>query len=122
MQIFNFKQEVGTKITHFDSNFVMSRILNTQGSVHIGCMHLEIDGVIGYHQATVSQLLLIVEGEGEVRGEEDRFIRVTKGDAVFWEAREWHETKTECGLTAIVIEGKNINPTSLMPKKGGGIL
>ncbi|MFD2042976.1 cupin [Ornithinibacillus salinisoli] len=117
MEIYSFKKEVGKKITHFNSNFIMSRIINTNSQAHIGCMNLEADGVIGYHQATVPQLLLIVEGEGVVRGKEDKFITVQQGDAVFWQSEEWHETKSSNGLTAIVIESKDLNPSDFMPKR-----
>ncbi|EEM05733.1 Cupin 2 conserved barrel domain protein [Bacillus pseudomycoides DSM 12442] len=40
----------------------MSKIVKHQGEVHIGCMHLQPKGIIGYHEAVVSQLLLIVQG------------------------------------------------------------
>jgi hypothetical protein len=36
---------------------------------------------------------------------------------VFWEKDEWHETKSDNGLTAIVIESKELNPVDFMPSK-----
>jgi hypothetical protein len=80
---------------------------------HIGCMYLDENGVIGYHEAVVPQLLLIVSGEGLVRGETDEFIKVHGGDAVYWEKDEWYETKTETGLTAIVIESEELDSSFL---------
>lgn len=114
MQIYQFKKEVGKKITKFDSNFVMSRIMQTEKMTHIGCIHLEKDGVVGYHQAVVPQLLLVVEGEGFVRGETDDYIKVQSGEAVFWNLGEWHETKTDTGLTAIVIESEELDTSALV--------
>lgn len=76
-------------------------------------MHLEENGLIGYHQAVVPQLLLVVHGEGWVRGETDEYIKVHSGEAVFWDKDEWHETKTDTGLTAIVIESEELT-TSLL--------
>ncbi|WP_449444535.1 cupin, partial [Ureibacillus acetophenoni] len=76
---------------------------------NIGCMYLEENGIIGYHQAVVPQLLLIMNGEGFVRGESEEYFKVQPGDAVFWEKDEWHETKTDKGLTAIVIESEELN-------------
>lgn len=116
MIIYNFNQEAGKKITTFDSNFVMTRILNTDSKVHIGCMRLEENGIIGYHQAAVPQLLLVMDGKGEVRGQDDINVNVESGDAVFWEEGEWHETKTVSGLMVIVIEGKDLNPSMYMSK------
>ncbi|CAM5215257.1 Cupin OS=Ureibacillus acetophenoni OX=614649 GN=SAMN05877842_11970 PE=4 SV=1 [Ureibacillus acetophenoni] len=72
-------------------------------------MYLEENGIIGYHQAVVPQLLLIMNGEGFVRGESEEYFKVQPGDAVFWEKDEWHETKTDKGLTAIVIESEELN-------------
>jgi quercetin dioxygenase-like cupin family protein len=115
MEIYQFKKETGKKITKFNSDFVMSRITQTQKPAHIGCMHLDENGIIGYHQAVVHQLLLIVSGEGFVRGETDEFIKVQSGEAVFWEKDEWHETKTDTGLTAIVIESEELTTSLLMP-------
>ena len=115
MEIYQFKKETGKKITKFDSDFIMSRIPQTQQAAHIGCMHLDENGIIGYHQAVVPQLLLIVNGEGLLRGESDEFIKVHCGEAVFWEKDEWHETKTDTGLTAIIIESEELITSSLMP-------
>lgn len=115
MKIFQFKKEVGMKITKFDSDFVMSHITRTEKVAQIGCAHLDKNGLIGYHQAVVPQLLLIVNGEGWVRGEANEYMEVHSGEAVFWDKDEWHETKTDTGLTAIVIESEDLNTTSLIP-------
>ncbi len=115
MQIFRFGRETGTSVNHFDSNFIMSRIVVTEKPTHIGCMHLESNGVIGFHQATVRQLLLIVAGEGWVRGDAPEALPVGVGDAIFWDADEGHETKTDTGLMAIVIESEGLTPAHYMP-------
>ncbi|MCM3733623.1 cupin [Fictibacillus nanhaiensis] len=117
MKIFNFNKEVGKHITKFDSDFVISRIIQTDKPAHIGCMHLEKDGFIGYHQAVVPQLLLVVGGEGFVRGEDDAFHPIKAGEAAFWIKDEYHETSTKTGLTAIVIESEELNPASFMQEK-----
>src|SRR5690625_7893919 len=112
MKNYSFQKEVGRKVTKFNSDFIMSRITQTKGKAQIGCMHLDKNGVIGYHQAVVPQLLLIVSGEGWVRSETDGVIKVHSGEAVFWEKNEWHETKTDTGLTEIVIESKELDTSS----------
>lgn len=68
MKIFDFSEKVGNHIAVFHSNFIMSNIVKHEGEVHIGCMHLQPKGIIGYHEAVVPQLLLIVQGEGLVCG------------------------------------------------------
>lgn len=115
MKLYRFTKETGKKITKFDSDFVMSRITQTEKPVHIGCVHLDVAGLIGYHQAVVPQLLLLVSGEGWVRSEDDTSVKVQSGDAVFWDSGEWHETRTDSGLTAIVIESEELITSSLTP-------
>ncbi|WP_408009901.1 cupin [Pseudalkalibacillus sp. A8] len=117
MELFQFNKEVGKKITKFDSDFIMSRIIQTEKPAHIGCMHLDKNGIIGHHQAVVPQILLILNGGGYVKGAEEEYLKVKSGDAVFWEKDEWHETKTDTGLTAIVIESEELEPSVIMPKE-----
>lgn len=81
-------------------------------------MHLDEKSIVGYHQAVSPQLLLILNGEGYVRNESNEYFKVQEGDAVFWVKDEWHETKSDTGLTAIVIESENLNPSTFMAKKG----
>ena len=117
MKIFDFSKEAGKHITRFDSDFVMSRIILTEKPANIGCMHLDKDGIIGYHQAVVSQLLLVVSGEGIVRGEDESIYPIKAGEAAFWVKDEYHETTTKTGLTAIVIESETLDPASFMTEK-----
>ncbi|MFC0562354.1 cupin domain-containing protein [Halalkalibacter alkalisediminis] len=117
MKFYKFNKVSGKKISKFNSNFVMSRIVQTEKPTHVVCMYLEENGVIGFHQAVVPQLLLILTGEGYVRGDKEEYVKVQSGDAVFWEKGEWHETKTDIGLTAIVIESEELIPSSFMPLK-----
>ncbi|GIO31687.1 MULTISPECIES: cupin domain-containing protein [Paenibacillus] len=109
MKIVDFGSEKGRIIEAFGSqNLAMTRILSSSGELQTGCMHLGPNGVVGYHQATVPQLFLVVGGEGFVKGKENEELPIQAGSAAFWEAGEWHETRTEQGLTAIVIEGESL--------------
>lgn len=117
MDFYSFSKDNGMKISKFNSDLIMSRIIQTDKATNIGCMHLEENDVVGYHKAEVPQLLLILNGEGYVRNEKEVYIKVKPGDAMFWEKGEWHETKTDKGLTAIVIESVELNPSLFMPLK-----
>lgn len=114
MDFYRFTKEEGKKVTKFNSDFIMSRIVTTDRPAQIGFMELEENGIIGFHQAVVPQLLLIINGEGWVRGKEATKFLVKAGDVVFWEKGEWHETTTEKGLTAFVIESEELVPSLLM--------
>ncbi|MCW9129901.1 cupin [Bacillus paramycoides] len=119
MKIFDFSEKVGKHISAFQSNFIMSKILKHQGNIHIGAMHLQENGIIGYHEAVVSQLLLIVQGEGFVCSADKEKVKIEAGQAVFWEKGELHETSTENGLMAIVIESEDLEQAILMPINEG---
>ena len=62
MKIFDFSEKVGKHLSVFQSNFIMSKILNHQGNIHIGAMHLHENGII----VIMKQLYLncfIVDGQ-----------------------------------------------------------
>jgi len=117
MKIYRFGIETGKNITQFESNFMMSRILKTERTAQIGCMHLETHGLVGFHQAVVPQLLLVINGEGWVRCDDGINVNVKIGDAVYWAKGEGHETGTDTGLNAIVVESEELNPSDYMPVK-----
>ena len=117
MEFYKFSEDTGKRISKFNSNFIMSRVIQTDKATNIGCMHLEENGIVGYHQAVVPQLLFVINGEGYVRNDKVENIKVQPGDAVYWEKDEWHETETDKGFTAIVIESIELNPSLLMPLK-----
>ncbi|MBX0352349.1 cupin [Bacillus toyonensis] len=120
MKFFDFSEKMGKQISAFQSNFIMSKIVNHKGNVHIGAMHLQENGIIGYQEAVVSQLLLIMDGEGYVCGADKEKVKIRAGQAVFWEKGEFHETSTEHGLLAIIMEAENLEQSIVMPIKDGG--
>ncbi|MEC0348064.1 cupin [Peribacillus frigoritolerans] len=117
MEFYRFDKEVGKNVSHFNSNFIMSRIVKTEKPTQIGCMHLEANGIVGFHQAVIPQLLIVVDGEGWVRGDDELKVNIKANDVVFWEKGEGHETATTTGLTAIVIESDELTPSNFMPIK-----
>ena len=82
MKFYRFDQESRKQITKFDSDFVMSRIIQTSENAHIGCMHIPANGVVGYHQAASPQLMLIMSGKGRVRSGNNDYADVKAGEAV----------------------------------------
>jgi quercetin dioxygenase-like cupin family protein len=116
MKIFRFDPEVGKSIDHFNSSgFIISRVVQLFDEAAVSCAYLSIDGIIGYHQATVPQLFLVLQGEGWVRSETSDKTSIKAGQAAYWERGEWHESGTETGMTVIIIEGVNFDPAKLMP-------
>jgi quercetin dioxygenase-like cupin family protein len=84
--------------------------LATGAAVQAACFRLGPGGRIGRHPASVRQLLAVVEGAGWVSGADGKRRPLAAGEAVCWDAGEGHETGTETGLTAIVLEGPGVRP------------
>ena len=66
-------------------------------------------GRIRRHPATFPQVLAILEGSGEASGADGVDVPIEAGEAVFWHQGEEHETKSEDGLTALIIEGESLD-------------
>ena len=109
MKLFRFRREDGHAIAAYGSRGVtlspLTEALARGAAVQAACFRLDPGGVIGRHPATVPQILAVVEGTGWVSGPDGVEHEIGPGDAAFWDTGEEHETRTESGLTAIVIEG-----------------
>ena len=116
MKIFRFDPEVGKGIDHFNSSgLIISRVVQLFDEAVVSCAYLRAGGIIGYHQATIPQLFLVVHGEGWARAENSDRTSIKAGQAAYWEKGEWHESGTETGMTVMIIEGVNFDPAKLMP-------
>ncbi|MED4280432.1 cupin domain-containing protein [Priestia megaterium] len=83
----------------------------------IGYMYIEGEGTLGYHEAPIPQLFIVVEGEGWVTGENQKRIPIRRGEAALWEKGEWHTSGSETGMTAIVIQSEELHPETFMERK-----
>jgi quercetin dioxygenase-like cupin family protein len=61
------------------------------------------------HPATFPQVLAVLEGSGGVSGEDGVVEPIAAGEAVFWHKDEEHETTSDAGLTALIIEGESLD-------------
>jgi quercetin dioxygenase-like cupin family protein len=81
-----------------------------RGDAHVVRIELGPDGLLGLHPASVPQLFVVIEGSGWVRTEHGEDEPVVAGTVVHWDAGESHETRTEQGLVALVVEAEEIAP------------
>jgi quercetin dioxygenase-like cupin family protein len=65
-------------------------------------------GRIVRHAATVPQLLAVLEGGGVVSGGDGLEEPIVAGEAVVWAEGEEHETRSEAGLVALVLEAPRL--------------
>ena len=101
--------ETAQAITRFDSRGVtIGGVARCSGQVRISFIELDPGGVLGMHDAPGPQLFLVVEGAGRVRSGDDAPVPVAQGQGAYWDAGELHETVTDTGLTAIVVEADEL--------------
>jgi mannose-6-phosphate isomerase-like protein (cupin superfamily) len=116
MKLFRLDSDVGKSIDAFGSmGFVISKIVRLSAQTDVKIAYLGANSVVGYHQTTRDQVFAVVHGEGWVRGESPERFPIEAGQAAFWAEGEWHESGSETGMTVILIEGENIDPTKTMP-------
>jgi quercetin dioxygenase-like cupin family protein len=109
MELYRFDAAVGRPISAHGSRFLQVPLTSPEGGVRAACFHLPPGGVIGRHEAATYQLLCVVTGEGWVSGPDGNRIPIAVGRAAFWGRGEEHETGTDTGLTAIVLEGQDLS-------------
>lgn len=116
MKLYRFDAAVARTITQFGSAGAaiapVARL--SRGPVQLVCIHLAPGGHIGRHPASDAQSLLVVAGEGWVSGAEGTPMSIKAGKAAFWEPGEAHESATERGMTALVLEAESLDPAALM--------
>ncbi|MBT2688862.1 cupin [Bacillus sp. ISL-47] len=114
MELFRFDAESSREITQFNSHNASINPILRNTTATIGCIHLNVNSVLGMHPATCPQLFLIVDGEGWVKTAGGEQVAVEKGTAVYWTEGEEHESGSYLGMTAIVIEGSDLDPRSYL--------
>ena len=96
-------------ISHFGSRGVaLTPVTRLEGRGQVVCFELEPGGVIGRHRAGTAQVLLVLEGSGWASGEDAVRQPIAPGDRVVWAAGEEHETTTDVGMTALVVECESL--------------
>jgi quercetin dioxygenase-like cupin family protein len=87
--------------------FSVSRLAAGENAV-VTILRVAAGGVIGTHPAPVDQLLVVLDGSGEVRAGDGPWEPIGPGRAVLWAAGEEHTTRSALGLTAVTVESENL--------------
>ncbi len=118
MRIFRFNLGVARPIAHFGSVGASIAPIARPGAgfVQLGCIYIAAGGNVGRHPAAGPQLFLVVAGEGWVSGTEGVRVPIRAGEAAFWEPGEEHESGSEGGMTAMVLEAEALDPAQFMPE------
>jgi quercetin dioxygenase-like cupin family protein len=84
-------------------------------AVQAACFRVAAGGRVARHPAAADQILAVVEGRGWVSTGDGPEEPIEAGEAVYWRRGEEHETRTDTGLTAIVIEAESLAPFAAGP-------
>ncbi|KJL05943.1 MULTISPECIES: cupin domain-containing protein [Priestia] len=118
MKIYTCSKEQGKKVEKYQSHLATYvKMAQTNEAATIGYMYIEGEGTVGYHEAPIPQLFIVVEGEGWVTGKNQKRIPIKRGEAALWGKGEWHSSGSEEGMTAIVIQSEELNPEAFMERK-----
>ena len=110
MKIYKFTKDGANAIHNYNSlHSFYTKIMTTVEPTNIGFIYIEAGGFVGLHEAPVPQLFIVIEGEGWVCGENREKLVVKQGDGVFWQVGQAHESGSDKGLTALVIQSKQID-------------
>jgi quercetin dioxygenase-like cupin family protein len=88
----------------------LSRTISSGAPFQAAVFRVAPGGRVARHPASYPQILAVLDGSGTVSGPAGVDEPIEAGEAVFWQAGEEHETKTETGLTALIIEGDGLKP------------
>ena len=78
-------------------------------SAHVVVIEVGPGGVVARHPAVVAQLFAVVTGSGWVSGADGERRAIRAGEAVLWEPGEEHESGSDEGMTALVVEAETID-------------
>lgn len=113
MRIVRFTRDIAQPITLFDSAGAFSVALGDgRGETHVYCVQIDAGGSIGEHPAGLGQLFLVVEGSGWAAGADGVRVALHAGQGVYFERGERHSKGSDQGLTAIMVQGADLQPSS----------
>ncbi len=94
------------EITAYESLFTALPIANVHDPCQVLLARLTKGNKIGWHQATVSQRLICLSGEVNVRGTDNHFT-LYAGEGVEWTKEEWHETVALKEALLLIVEASS---------------
>lgn len=113
MRFVDLRRTATEPILGYDSLRAGSALLaDGSGEAHFWYVRIGAGGEIGRHEAGFGQLFLVVEGSGWAAGGDGERVAITAGQGV-WIARGEHHAKgSETGLTALIVQVRDLEPRS----------
>jgi quercetin dioxygenase-like cupin family protein len=86
-----------------------ARVRRLAAGGHVVVIEIAPGGVVGRHPAGAAQLFTVFRGAGWVSGNDGERASISAGEAVLWEAGEEHESGSDEGMTALVVEAESVD-------------
>jgi hypothetical protein len=111
MRIVEFSPQSAEPIALYESQRASSVALGSgQGEVHVYCLHIGPNGIIGTHPTGFCQLLLVVQGSGWAAVADGSRVQLQSGQGAFFERGELHSKGSERGMIAIMVQAASLQP------------
>jgi quercetin dioxygenase-like cupin family protein len=98
----------GRQIDSFDSVDAWVRGVS-RNVLQVVLIEVGPGGVVGRHPAGPHQLFAVLSGSGWVSGADGERQVVSPGDIVVWEPGEEHESGSDEGMRALVVEAEGLD-------------
>ena len=113
MPVLRFSASVAERIGQrpYEVNLASSiELAKGEGDAHAYVIYFEPGGIIGPHEAGFGQILFAVAGSGWVSGGGGQRIALAEGEAAFISRGEVHSKGSESGMTAFMIQVRDLTP------------
>lgn len=80
------------------------------GEAHGYVLYFDPGGEIGPHEAGFGQMLLALAGDGWVAGGDGERLPLGEGQAAFIQRGEIHSKGSETGMTALMVQVRDLTP------------
>ncbi len=111
MQVVDFSPAAERPVAEFGSRGASAvRCGDGEGETHVYCLRFEPGGMIGPHPAGFGQLLLVVSGSGWAAGADGKRVDLREGEAAHFTRGEVHSKGSEAGMTAIMVQVRDLRP------------
>ena len=99
----------GRQIQDFSSRGARVTTLVSAKTLHIALLQLAPEGLLGAHKVATDQLLIAVQGNARVSGDDNKPVDIVPGSAAFWNKEERHEIRAGAdGMLAVIVEGDQL--------------
>jgi quercetin dioxygenase-like cupin family protein len=88
---------------------ISARVRRLASEAHAVVIEIAPGGVVARHPAVGQQLFVVVSGSGWVIGTGGEREAIRAGEAVLWDQGEEHESGSDEGMTALVVEAESLD-------------